>query len=795
MADKENKGYFGKILPEDYFSKDRERQFEPWYQRKPDYNTNAPSYFQDLARKNELIKLLAERIWQYDQELAKRFAEWDKNLEEFPENVERLLIEWMKDGTLDDIINQNIFKDLNTDIEGIKQTLTELHEKDLAQDTEINGISNRVNKTREDLNDRLDHIVSPAPIDVVADENELNETYPNGADGIVVVESDGYYYYYENNQWVRGREYISPLTYPLVDLNGHPINLNLEDWWRENPDIATLKTGFYTAFIQSENNNSDYPVVKNAPRSIKNNECLIRVINYGLKYGNTDQEDRTEFEISYNYGGDKFLASLKYDGTMSEWKQVLGSSDSNPLQQYRLSYADGNILPITRISDQNTGNKLRMSIKNFPTGYYYGQIPEDHPGFDRDLPEDIIFSAYYTFTVFRNYDDRVHVTLHDNYSKRSWVGYTLPEGEEMTWKRIDKDTNLLEDEISQYTFDVNRQIAPNDFRAFIVTDTHIQHQSHFNESANINDQNFEDFLTIDNGLRNIDASIHLGDWVDGNYAKTNTVHSLVQLTRKFYQKSNRFGVYGNHDYNAQWDGFAGNNEKYNNDLNHLLSKEEMIVSYTPENRKDYYFVDHENKNIRAIYLNSFDVPYKEMETNRLYVDPLTTNSFGTAQVRWFIQTLKETPDDYNIIIFTHDTFNNVFDDITYYNGDLMRKIAEAYQNKEDLEVFTTGIDEVSPIFDYYKIEETQDFSQTNGKILGVINGHRHRDQSICKNGIRYISLLCTRAQSGTTAGKPPRNRTNVTRNALTTLDFDLKNERIRLLRFGAGQNKTYNMFK
>lgn len=74
-----------------------------------DYTTNAPSYYDDLARKNKLIEMLSKKIWEYDEELAKRFEAWDKNLEDFPEDVKKLLQQWLDDGTLDHIINDTIF--------------------------------------------------------------------------------------------------------------------------------------------------------------------------------------------------------------------------------------------------------------------------------------------------------------------------------------------------------------------------------------------------------------------------------------------------------------------------------------------------------------------------------------------------------------------------------------------------------------------------------------------------------------------------------------------------------------
>lgn len=81
----------------------------PYYNDESDYNTNAPSYYDDISRKQRLIQYLAEKIGNYDIELEKRFKEWDELISKFPDNVEKLLIEWLEDGTLDKIINENIF--------------------------------------------------------------------------------------------------------------------------------------------------------------------------------------------------------------------------------------------------------------------------------------------------------------------------------------------------------------------------------------------------------------------------------------------------------------------------------------------------------------------------------------------------------------------------------------------------------------------------------------------------------------------------------------------------------------
>ena len=91
----------------------RNRNKYPFYSDEADYNTNAPSYYDDLARKTELIKILAHRIWEYDEELRKRFEQWDNLMKAFPEIAKELFREWLRNGTIEAIIRDELedFKD------------------------------------------------------------------------------------------------------------------------------------------------------------------------------------------------------------------------------------------------------------------------------------------------------------------------------------------------------------------------------------------------------------------------------------------------------------------------------------------------------------------------------------------------------------------------------------------------------------------------------------------------------------------------------------------------------------
>lgn len=56
---------------------------KPRYQSDLDFTTNAPSYYEDLARKQKLIKELSLKIWDYDQILHDKLKEVEETLQKY----------------------------------------------------------------------------------------------------------------------------------------------------------------------------------------------------------------------------------------------------------------------------------------------------------------------------------------------------------------------------------------------------------------------------------------------------------------------------------------------------------------------------------------------------------------------------------------------------------------------------------------------------------------------------------------------------------------------------------------
>lgn len=111
------------------------KKYFPRYTDDADYTTNAPSYYDDLARKNKLIQLLAKKIWEYEDRLNMSLAEVKEVLarvldvigEGFNEEIKILLVKWIEDGTLDHIINETLMnqKADKVDLQALETLLLE----------------------------------------------------------------------------------------------------------------------------------------------------------------------------------------------------------------------------------------------------------------------------------------------------------------------------------------------------------------------------------------------------------------------------------------------------------------------------------------------------------------------------------------------------------------------------------------------------------------------------------------------------------------------------------------------
>lgn len=89
-----------------------------YFNRDHDYTTNAPSYYDELGRKYELIKELSQKVWQYDKTLAEKLQLLketmehysdliDGKIEDFDDIILSKTEQWIDDN-LEDILTQAV---------------------------------------------------------------------------------------------------------------------------------------------------------------------------------------------------------------------------------------------------------------------------------------------------------------------------------------------------------------------------------------------------------------------------------------------------------------------------------------------------------------------------------------------------------------------------------------------------------------------------------------------------------------------------------------------------------------
>ena len=208
----------------------------PFYDDDSDYNTNAPSFYDYLAKNRHLLKELVEKVWEYDKEMAKRFAEWDKNLEELPENLERMLQEWMQDGTLAEIINETIF--------GWKLDTEVFNEFKLAYDDKITDLDNMLNNVFVNVKS-FGAVGDGVTDDTEALQAALNYAYENGGGTVYAPERYATYkpLYIQFGVSLVGD---SATNSRIIKQNNHKLTNNLT---YNDPNIGMINYNDYDAII------------------------------------------------------------------------------------------------------------------------------------------------------------------------------------------------------------------------------------------------------------------------------------------------------------------------------------------------------------------------------------------------------------------------------------------------------------------------------------------------------------------------------------------------------------------
>lgn len=339
----------------------------------------------------------------------------------------------------------------------------------------------------------------------------------------------------------------------------------------------------------------------------------------------------------------------------------------------------------------------------------------------------------------------------------------------------------FESEIKQTAASIQRGDGPDVMKLCILTDTHYTINGTWEDTVS-------NIYGVARRVR-YDAVVHLGDFTDGMLPK--------RLTRKYVRGMIRdlencgaplYIVPGNHDFNYFQDrrnAFSsqemkglyrlyGDSPEQMKMLCHCGDSDEerenlylscgdsngsMYSSCNGETELDYY-IDIPRFCVRMIFLSSFEdkAPIRYGYTKK--------------QLQWLREVLQSSVSGTRFLIFSHDAPLAKLDYWSFYirNGEELLDILEEYNAKEEYQV------------------------------AGFFYGHTHADYVFEECGFPVISIGCAKLEyfqdkkpEGSTAWF--READTVTQDLWDSLLVDFKNQRLKLVRFGAGEDREVSFAK
>lgn len=275
----------------------------------------------------------------------------------------------------------------------------------------------------------------------------------------------------------------------------------------------------------------------------------------------------------------------------------------------------------------------------------------------------------------------------------------------------------------------------------LLTDSHYVINGHWEDTA-------YNLLSV-HEKSPFDALVHLGDFTDGM-----TPFAITKEYFKIqYDDMKKLGVplylvLGNHDSNY----FKGNPES--------MSVDEQSRLYL-QNTLPYYYVDFAEKQLRMIFLYSFD--HTQVGQNNRY-------GFPSEEIEWMKGVLDSTPDGYKVLVFSHVPLLASM----HFWSDEIRNSGEMISL---LDKFNTG------------------GGMHKGRILAFIHGHVHSDWVNTSDlSFPVISIGCAKIedeQVKKAAGSTTYHRklNDVTQELWNVLVVNTRTGRLDFVRFGAGEDR------
>lgn len=407
---------------------------------------------------------------------------------------------------------------------------------------------------------------------------------------------------------------------------------------------------------------------------------------------------------------------------------------------------------VTNKETDNEYNAFYDSNKNFIknfyiNGYSYYSLTKGLPKnakYVRLSCESYSFINLYPNTTVEDLVDRVTTLEEKNQKLPSYYTDYMTEKNTFVNTKMDSISNCL-----AFVFFTDSHIDSNKLRSPKMIDSILKHTS-------------------------IKDVICGGDVISA-YGDHNRIVRDCEIYKESYGFAKPYYVRGNHDNYAKAteNATTGIIEPNSMVINRFIRPYHDDINI--ENGKTYYYFDRPLNKVRFISIDTNEIISETTGTSGEFQP---SYSITQEQIDWFVNTLKNTPNGYKIVLLSHSPINSnlawAFDEALIF-GD----IVEAFNNKSS----------INKTDNYAHVVNT-DFSNTNGKVILSISGHGHVDDSfVSDSGCVYYEVNCDTLLNN---GGSPYERIDgtVSEQSFDVVIINADNGDIHTVRYGAGVDKT-----
>lgn len=292
-----------------------------------------------------------------------------------------------------------------------------------------------------------------------------------------------------------------------------------------------------------------------------------------------------------------------------------------------------------------------------------------------------------------------------------------------------------------------------------------------------------------------------GDLTSGNLADKEVSKDRA---REVLEKLHSIGkpiivVRGNHDDNSHYYTGTAANWGETIPLTNLITPEEWngyaVSPYLKGKKVDtsrtstYFYEDIDERKVRVFSLDFIDYGFPKDTNNDGFADKMTTGygymGFSDDQIKWFAQSLLDTPLGFNVIVLSHGPTRGELNNGNYTPlfaatiNDLMNAFNKKLTNSYG------GVD-----YDF-------GFGGRTGKIISLSYGHVHADKVTTYPDVGDIPMIatgCSLFRSGEATNpiigydyQPNRVRSTISEAIFDVIS--IKESGVKAIRFGAGEDR------